>query len=53
MTTSNAELEKLHLEAEAAVPVFSYKKPESVERGKGFIRLAKSPLIKGVVQVVK
>jgi mannose-6-phosphate isomerase-like protein (cupin superfamily) len=51
--TSTPELEKLHAEAEASIKPFSYKKPESVERGKGFIRLATSPLIKGVVQVIK
>jgi mannose-6-phosphate isomerase-like protein (cupin superfamily) len=51
--TSTPELEKLHLESEATIKGFSYKKPETVERGKGFIRLIQSPLIKGVVQVVK
>ncbi len=53
MAETSQDLEKLHLEAEASIPTFSYKKPESVERGKGFIRLGRSPLIKGVVQVVK
>jgi oxalate decarboxylase/phosphoglucose isomerase-like protein (cupin superfamily) len=50
---STPELQKLHEESEAAIKGYSYKKPESVERGKGFIRLALSPLIKGTVQIVK
>jgi mannose-6-phosphate isomerase-like protein (cupin superfamily) len=53
MQPSDPELEKLHVEAEATIKSFSYKKPEGVERGKGFIRLTTSPLIKGVVQVIK
>jgi mannose-6-phosphate isomerase-like protein (cupin superfamily) len=53
MSESDLELEQRHLEAEATIKGFSYSKPEGVDRGKGFIRLATSPLIKGVVQVVK
>jgi mannose-6-phosphate isomerase-like protein (cupin superfamily) len=51
--TTTPELEQKHLEAEASIRPFSYKKPDGVERGKGFIRLTTSPLIKGVVQVIK
>ncbi len=51
--TPAPELEQKHLEAEAVIKPFSYKKPEGVERGKGFVRLTASALIKGVVQVIK
>ncbi len=53
MSASDSELEQRHLEAEASIKPFAYAKPEGVDRGKGFIRLGVSPLIKGVVQVVK
>jgi mannose-6-phosphate isomerase-like protein (cupin superfamily) len=53
MNEPDSELEQRHLEAEATIKGFSYSKPEGVDRGKGFVRLAVTPLIKGVVQVVK
>ena len=53
MAISKEELEKLHVEAEAQVANFSYKKPEDVGRTKGFIKLVRSPLIKGNIQVIK
>jgi mannose-6-phosphate isomerase-like protein (cupin superfamily) len=53
MADPNPELAQRHLDAEASIKGYSYSKPEGVDRGKGFIRLATSPLIKGVVQVVK
>lgn len=45
--------EQTHLDAEATITSFGYKKPENIDRGKGYIRLISSPVIKGVVQVVK
>ena len=53
MSELDLDLEQRHLEAESSINGFSYSKPEGVDRGKGFVRLAVSPLIKGVVQVVK
>ena len=53
MAVNQQDLEKLHLEAEAEVTNFTYKKPDGVERGKGFIKLVRSPLIKGNIQVIK
>jgi mannose-6-phosphate isomerase-like protein (cupin superfamily) len=32
---------------------FSYKKPETLRRGKGIVQLAQSPLIRGRVQIVQ
>lgn len=49
---SPEEKEAFHREAEGRVEVFSYTKPESTGRPKGFAKLTKSPLMKVNVQVV-
>jgi mannose-6-phosphate isomerase-like protein (cupin superfamily) len=51
--TIEAVDEQAHLAAEATITSFGYSKPENIDRGKGYIRLISSPVIKGVVQVVK
>lgn len=35
-----------------AYQTFSYKKPENLRRGKGIVELAKSPIIRGRVQII-
>lgn len=47
------DLQAQHEAAEAKVRPFSYQRPESVGAGKGFVGLARTDIIKGVVQVVK
>jgi mannose-6-phosphate isomerase-like protein (cupin superfamily) len=37
---------------EQAYQTFSYKKPENLRRGKGIVELAKSPIIRGRVQII-
>jgi mannose-6-phosphate isomerase-like protein (cupin superfamily) len=53
MVVGDPELEQRHLDAEATVKGFGYMKPEAVGTAKGFVRLGTSPLIKGMVQVIK
>jgi mannose-6-phosphate isomerase-like protein (cupin superfamily) len=47
------DLQAQHEAAEAKVKTFHYQKPESVGAGKGFVGLARTDIVKGVVQVVK
>jgi mannose-6-phosphate isomerase-like protein (cupin superfamily) len=35
-----------------AYQTFSYKKPENLRRGKGIVELAKSPIIRGRIQII-
>jgi mannose-6-phosphate isomerase-like protein (cupin superfamily) len=47
-------LEELHLRAEAQVATFKYVKPADKDIStKGFLRLVKGELVKGIIQVVK
>jgi mannose-6-phosphate isomerase-like protein (cupin superfamily) len=47
------DLQLQHEAAEAKVKTFNYRKPEAVGAGKGFVGLARTDIVKGVVQVVK
>lgn len=45
--------EDLHLEAEAAISTFSYKSPEKLTRSKANTMIARSDLVRAMVQVVR
>jgi mannose-6-phosphate isomerase-like protein (cupin superfamily) len=51
--TPSADLEAQHENAEAKITSFAYTKPASLGSGKGFVGLARTDIVKGVVQVVK
>jgi mannose-6-phosphate isomerase-like protein (cupin superfamily) len=47
------DLLKRHEAAEADPVTFSYRKPEGVNAGKGFVTLGRKDIVRGAVQVVK
>jgi mannose-6-phosphate isomerase-like protein (cupin superfamily) len=53
VSDTDADMLRQHEEAEAKVKTFNYQKPEAVGAGKGFVGLARTDIVKGVVQVVK
>jgi len=52
-TASKAVPEERHLEAEAAIATFSYKKPEKITKSKANTLIARSSLVRAMVQVVR
>ena len=50
--TDDALLQR-HLKAEEKWTMFSYSKPDEVNKGKGMVQLGRNDIVRGVVQVVK
>jgi mannose-6-phosphate isomerase-like protein (cupin superfamily) len=53
MTKKEENLMELHVAAEQSWAKFSYKKPDQVNTGKGFVNLGRRDIVRGAVQVVK
>jgi mannose-6-phosphate isomerase-like protein (cupin superfamily) len=50
---ADEELQKRHAAAEAHPVTFAYARPSGVNAGKGRVKLGKSDIVRGVVQIVK